>query len=206
MTRASTRFLCLFFVAGLLPAPWVRAGDGRVAVQTAQPGCATQSGVYVDCGNGTVTDNRTGLVWLENADCYGTLNWYEAVGLVANLSDIPDGSVAEDDDCGLSDGSSPGDWRMPSAAEWEAMTADAKGLDGDPDCIAAPPAITNDTGQACWVNGPSSFANVAAAVYWSSPSTSFPTVAWSQSLTAGSLNFGLKTSSFRLWPIRSGGQ
>ena len=48
------------------------AGDGVVALQTAAPTCPDDSGDrYVDCDNGTVTDNETGLVWLANADCFG---------------------------------------------------------------------------------------------------------------------------------------
>ena len=48
-----------------------QAGDGVVALQTADPSCRglpfQADYIYVGCGNGTVTDNRTGLVWLVNA-------------------------------------------------------------------------------------------------------------------------------------------
>jgi hypothetical protein len=41
-----------------------------VALQTVVPSCADDSANRcVDCGNGTVTNNDTGLVWLANADC-----------------------------------------------------------------------------------------------------------------------------------------
>jgi hypothetical protein len=59
----------MLFLLVAIP-PTSLAGDGVVALQTADPSCPDDSGkIYVDCGNGTVTDNRTGLVWLKNADC-----------------------------------------------------------------------------------------------------------------------------------------
>ena len=83
------------------------AGDGLVALQTAAPACPDDSGDrYVDCDNGTVTDNETGLVWLANADCSGTMDWFEAMAAVAGLSDLPDDGDACDSltpdlcDCG----------------------------------------------------------------------------------------------------------
>ena len=111
-----------------------------MALQTADRSCPDDSGnVYVDCGNGTVTDNRTGLVWLKDANCLsgapggGAVDWFTAMEFVAGLSDQPATSAAAAHDCGLSDGSSPGEWRLPTAAEWEAMMANAKGAGDDPD-------------------------------------------------------------------------
>ncbi|MDH5423308.1 MAG: DUF1566 domain-containing protein, partial [Acidimicrobiia bacterium] len=103
-------------------------GDGVVALQTADASCRTTTTPpprYVDCGNGTVTDNKTGLVWLKNANCIGRagagtgtpvgrVGWYTAMGFVAGLSDLPATTGANSQDCGLSDGSSPGEWRLPS--------------------------------------------------------------------------------------------
>ena len=62
----------------------------------------------------TVTDNRTGLVWLENADCLGAVDWFTAKEVVAGLSDL---QGSDPDDCGLSDDSSPGEWRLPLLGE-----------------------------------------------------------------------------------------
>ena len=33
--------------------------------------CFDNTNRYVDCGNGTVTDTVTGLIWLQDADCLG---------------------------------------------------------------------------------------------------------------------------------------
>ena len=62
---------------------------------------------WVDKGDGAVVDTVTGLVWLKQADCInGT--WSGAESAVRAL-----GSGA----CGLSDGSQPGSWRMPTRTE-----------------------------------------------------------------------------------------
>jgi hypothetical protein len=61
-----------------------------------------------DNGNGTVTDNFTGLTWLKNANCFGSSSWVEAVAFCKAL---------ENGQCGLADGSSAGDWRLPNIRE-----------------------------------------------------------------------------------------
>ena len=60
------------------------AGEGLVALQTADACCPSGTGRYVDCGNGTVTDNETGLIWLKNANCFGEMGWFAAMAAVAD--------------------------------------------------------------------------------------------------------------------------
>lgn len=193
------------------------AGGGLVALQTADGSCEDDStNIYVDCGNGTVTDNRTGLVWLKNASCFGQQNWREAMEIISGFSDVDGGFCAEkfltDEqcDCGLSDGSSPGEWRLPSASEWWTMVADALGDVGDPDCTASPPTITNDNGAGCQVSGPSSFTGVEPSNYWSS-STWAPAAhwAWDASLFNGEVHAILPMTDkysvyYYVWPVRGG--
>jgi hypothetical protein len=50
----------------------------------------------------------TGLIWLQNADCFGEMSWLLAIEALATLAD---GS------CGLTDGSVAGDWRLPNVRE-----------------------------------------------------------------------------------------
>lgn len=181
------------------------AGSGPVALQSADPACPDDSGaIYVDCGNGTVTDTRTGLVWLQDADCLeGQVTFDEAVAFVAGLADMPDESAAALDDCGLSDGSSPGEWRLPSAAEWEAMMADPV-AQGCTDPMEGTPAITNDAGTDCWQEGPgSSITDIPPfAGYWSA------TVAPSGEVWVGGVAGGAITKDFPnfqlVWPTRGG--
>ena len=203
------RIFSLVILVALCTNSAMWAGDGLVALQTADPSCPDDSGnIYVDCGNGTVTDNRTGLVWLQNADCIdeGAVDWYTAMEFVAGLSDLPG---SDPDDCGLSDGSSPGEWRLPSKAEWDSMVEDALGQGGDPDCIAIPPTITTDSGNACWLTcvfiPTCSFSGVQSHVYWSSTTNvADPPVAWVGSLFNGNVGSINKTDAFRVWPVRGG--
>src|SRR5262249_39699242 len=73
--------------------------------------CGDKTKRYVDCGNGTVTDSETGLVWLKQSNCLSSADWEGAKKAVAGL---------KNGDCMLTDGSSPGDWRLPTQKEWEA--------------------------------------------------------------------------------------
>ncbi|PYX10529.1 MAG: hypothetical protein DMG85_07810 [Acidobacteria bacterium] len=65
----------------------------------------------MDCGNGTVTDTQTGLIWLKNADClaHSGTTFQNANMLATTLAS---------GQCGLTDGSAPGNWRLPTHQEW----------------------------------------------------------------------------------------
>lgn len=197
-----------------LSAQGAHAGEGVVAVQTADPSCKDSSGdVYVDCGNGTVTDNRTGLVWLKNANCLaaapgsGAVDWRTAMEFAAGLSDKPETSTQAAHDCGLADHSSPGEWRLPSVEEWEAMIADAVALG----CVSASfggPSITGDSGATCWQEGPgNSFTGVANDIYWSaSTDVAYPTDALGVTLDQGFVGGAGGKDAYQhyVWPVRGG--
>ncbi len=108
-------------------------------VRHADPPCFNATDRFLDCGNGTVTDQVTGMIWLKNADCLaldGT--WPVQSTKVANLASGR---------CGLADNSTAGDWRHPTQAEFEALW--------DPNCPA--PTFPNDPGTGCASDGPFSF-------------------------------------------------
>ena len=63
---------------------------------------------FIGNGDGTVTDTLTDLVWLQNADCYGATGWQQA---------LDNAKLVGNDVCGLSDGSIPGEWRLPNRNE-----------------------------------------------------------------------------------------
>jgi len=208
----------LYFAVGILAvtcfAAGAWAGDGVVALQTAEPSCADNSGnIYVDCNNGTVTDNRTGLVWLAKANCFGGQLWPEAMEIVSGLADlnvafcVGKGLTGEQCDCGLSDGSSPGEWRLPTVEEWETMVSNALGGAGNPDCTGTPPTITDDTGDFCYLAG-SSFGDVMVGDYWSSSTEALvPSGAWVVSLSTGqttAVNKREDLAPFYVWPVRGG--
>jgi hypothetical protein len=69
---------------------------------------------FVNNQNGTVTDQLTELVWLKNSNCFEKMDWGSAVQAVKTLKD---GDCGPDPSLVLSDGSSSGDWRLPTMKE-----------------------------------------------------------------------------------------
>ncbi len=63
-----------------------------------------QSQRFVDNGNGTVTYTQTGLMWTQNANPFGELNWHDATAR-----------------CGSFSISGIGGWRLPSKDELVAL-------------------------------------------------------------------------------------
>jgi hypothetical protein len=156
------------------------------------PPCFDNTNRYVDCGNGTVTDTVTGLIWLTDAGCLGTADWAAANGAAAALAH---------GQCSLTDKSSPGDWRLPTKDEWSAMIARAVLLG----CTG--PALTNDEGNRCLSLGvgPSSFAGVPLDYYWSSSTyEGGASDAWDVYLHIGLIQHHGKVVRIRAWPVRGG--
>ena len=69
---------------------------------------------FVDNQDGTVTDSLTQLIWLKNLNCFGVLDWRSAALAVKSLQE---GDCGPNPDLVLSDGSSAGDWRLPTMSE-----------------------------------------------------------------------------------------
>ncbi len=112
------------------------------------PGPGTCGERYCDLGDGTVRDNFTGLVWLRNARCFGLRRWQGALNLTAALGD---------GQCGLTDGSSPGEWRLPTQMELEGLL----------DLRFSNPSVSNAQGDAQWSQG-DAFVGIESRFYWSS--------------------------------------
>jgi len=142
---------------------------------------------YSDNGDGTVTDNRSGLIWLKNANCFGYRNWNTAKRSAANLAD---------GQCGLRDGSRRGDWRLPTKDEWVAMV-DNKYKYPDP-------ALSNAAGTEKWKEG-DAFSDVQTYVYWSSTAFAHDTSrAWFVNINSGYVDDGYKIRTAYMWPVRGG--
>ena len=77
---------------------------------------------FIDNLDGTVTDNLTGLIWLRNADCFGRQDWYGSLAAANGLRDA---------ECGLTDGSAAGDWRLPNVKELQSLCLDVEFLTED---------------------------------------------------------------------------
>jgi len=91
---------------------------GEIACDGSGQDGESQAGVpwpyprFIDHNNGSITDNLTGLIWLKNADCFGLQSWASALNSVKNLAD---------GQCGLTDGSKAGEWRLPTVNELESL-------------------------------------------------------------------------------------
>lgn len=86
-----------------------------------QAGIAHPATRFVDNGDGTVTDNLTGLIWLRNANCGGLESWTTMLGYANGLYDGCTSCFGTAGDCGLSDSSAAGDWRLPNIRELQSL-------------------------------------------------------------------------------------
>jgi hypothetical protein len=68
----------------------------------------------IDNKDGTMTDSLTGLIWLKNTNCFGMMNWE---GAMLAAKSLKDGYCGPYPALILSDGSSTGDWRLPTMRE-----------------------------------------------------------------------------------------
>ena len=123
-----------------------------------------------------MTDNLTGLIWLKHANCFGARTWEESLldcnGLSAGW-------------CGLTDGSNPGDWRLPNYKELFSLL-DAENYD--------PPLPSGHP-----------FTNVQSYFYWASTSGAHDGAgAWNYDMRDGQMIFGHKSNGQYVWPVRGG--
>jgi len=183
---------------------WGMRTDGTWGPQTgASTGCPTCNGTmngtrWCDNGNGTVTDMLGGdggagkcLIWMKDANCnnltlagiaksgFGVLTWNDAQIWT---------TILHSSLCGLSDGSSIGDWRQPTKNELAALISGTE-----------PVSPTN----------PRAFTNVQniSVIYWSSTTAyDFPLKAYGIWWGTGtpSIATGNKIGAGFAWPVRSG--
>lgn len=125
---------------------------------------------FTDNLDGTLTDNLTGLIWLKKAHCFGGYGrkWIDALSVCSELAS---------GQCGLTDGSSPGDWRLPNIKELQSLTTT--------NCWI--PAVPNIEGTGCGIYGVGNhqliggdpFSGLQQGFYWSSTTNvSSPGRAW----------------------------
>jgi len=140
---------------------------------------------YTDNGDGTVTDNKTSLIWLKNANAFGRQDWYTAQKIANQMAHGQDY---------LCDGSEPGMWRLPTKNEWQTML----------DMRYKWPALSNAAGTAHWTEG-DPFVGVPSSGYWSATTLAFATsYAWYVDLFHGKLLNAPKNLTRYLWLVRDG--
>jgi hypothetical protein len=132
------------------------AGTGQDGDRLA--GVAWPSPRFTNNGNGTITDNLTGLIWLQNALCFSGRSGAQALN---------DADTLNSGECGLSDGSVEGDWRLPNVNELNSLVN------------------AEQVSTAAWLNS-QGFTNVLNGVYWSSTNWVVLTAsAWSVIMYSG---------------------
>jgi len=142
-----------------------------------QKGVVAPTPRLTDNGNGTITDNLTGLIWLKNANCFSAVIWDQAL---SNCNGLQNGS------CGLTDGSSAGDWRLPNYKELFSLVDIAN---------YEPPLPTGH-----------SFTNVVTTDYWTSSTGVFNDAnsAFQVNMRYGYTSFSEKIYYNYVWPVRGG--
>ncbi|MCX6034758.1 MAG: DUF1566 domain-containing protein, partial [Chloroflexi bacterium] len=130
---------------------------------------------FADHGNGTATDNLTGLMWTKNANLpNGYMNWQQALNYVA----------------GMNAGTYPNygyhDWRLPNLKEIHSLTDFSQ---YSPALPAGHP-FTNVQAIVYW-------SSTSGAYY--------PVVAWIVDMWNGYVYYFPKSNvSYYVWPVRAG--
>ncbi|MGC2696629.1 MAG: DUF1566 domain-containing protein [Candidatus Angelobacter sp.] len=131
---------------------------------------------FVDNRNGTVTDRLTGLIWLKNANVFGTKTWQHALD-ACNFLGAGSGC--------LDDNSKPGDWRLPNLFELRSLM----------DYSTFNPALSEGH----------PFDNVIPSLYWSSTTVaSAPNLARFVFVGVGPSVWDHKGVLLHVWPVRGG--
>ena len=140
-------------------------------------------------GDGTVIDNLTGLIWMENASCFGDKTWQDA---------LDECNVLSAGYCGLTDGSLEGDWRLPNRKELFSLLHDG---------YNSSPTLSNTVGTGQYTNG-DPFTGVNSYRYWSSTTLSGSNIksfAYYVSFESGEMYFSNKVDfSYNVWCVRGG--
>lgn len=137
---------------------------------------------FKDNGDGTVTDNLTGLIWLKDSTDMGSMTWTGGLagpGALAACNGLADGS------CGLEDGSEAGNWRLPNIRELYSLV----------DISQYSPALPDGH----------PFIGFLHDIYWSSSTfAGNPRNAWRVIFSSGSVGYHDKTLYYYVRCVRSG--
>ncbi|MFN3480896.1 MAG: DUF1566 domain-containing protein [Thermodesulfovibrionales bacterium] len=161
-----------------------------------QAGVAWPSPRFTDNGNGTITDNLTGLVWLKDANCANAVRtWSQAL---SDVNELNTSGTMNGNNCGdtSNGGSHQTDWRLPNINELESL-------------VHAGYNEENCGGSACstlsaWLNN-KGFSNVQSNYYWSSTTYAYYTdYAWLVPMWNGVVYASNKAYNCYVWPVRAG--
>ncbi|MBF0603590.1 MAG: DUF1566 domain-containing protein [Nitrospirae bacterium] len=130
---------------------------------------------FVDGKDGSIKDNKTGLTWMKNANCWGALPWEDASKAVAALDSGQ--KTCE----GYTDKQS--DWRLPSKDELATL-------------------VGNDSDNGLILPKGHPFEKAQQGHYWSSTDGEQAATAWYINMHNGHADFYGKNTSYYVWPVR----
>lgn len=149
-----------------------------------RPGTPWPTPRFTANNNGTVTDNLTGLIWLQNANCSATLGGIVKTSRLTWVNALTWSNSLGSGFCGLTDNSSAGQWRLPTRLELKSLI----------DASITVPSLP--------VGHP--FSAVQPDFYWSSTTYAGSNFqAWFVSAFGDVLNMP-KSSVNYVWPVRGG--
>ncbi|MCD6250197.1 MAG: DUF1566 domain-containing protein [candidate division Zixibacteria bacterium] len=135
---------------------------------------------FTDNGDGTVTDNLTGLMWLKDGECFGIKTWQDALDMVADFNTNPG-----DYSYGGGYTATYDDWVLPNVNELESIVN------------------AEEPNPAAWLNG-QGFLNVRWDHYWSSTTGENDSdYAWAVSLHSGLVTNRNKSGYYSVWAVRA---
>jgi Protein of unknown function (DUF1566) len=131
---------------------------------------------FIDNDDGTVTDTRTSLMWLQDSSCIGTADWQDSF---LKLKDFNSNPISYS--CGTKHNTFS-DWSLPNRHELRSL------IEHDTDLPALP------------VSHP--FANVQP-YYWTSTTAAYnPSQAYKLFMGTGELQLSNKDTLQYIWPVR----
>jgi len=167
-------------ICGTMDCPEGQDGDLQKGVNFPNPR-------FTDNLNGTVTDNMRGLLWTKDMNCWeplpGGTDWSDALAYCNALAG---------GQCGLTDGSSAGDWRLPNVWELQSLI-NLRYVD---------PPLSNRVGDAQSTEG-DPFTSLSVGWFWSSTTGQIPSQVWLVNFGGGHLmSLNRSDPGFRIWCVR----
>jgi hypothetical protein len=133
---------------------------------------------FTDNGDGTMTDNLTGLMWLKDGGCMKKKKWTDSLNAVTDFNNNP-----ANYNC-LEYTATYSDWRLPNVNELASLIH------------------YGDSDSAAWLNS-EGFIGVNTSYYWSSTTRERNTSrAWSIGKTKGKTISAQKNNRYFIWPVR----
>jgi hypothetical protein len=147
---------------------------------------------FTDNGDGTVTDNMTGLTWLKDATCMGEMHWGDNANETFDILSRLNGG--EDFNCSDYTPGAFDDWRLPNVREMHSLIHYG----------FYDPAVPDTTGTGQWSEG-DPFTGVNSHKYWTSTTrTGYHHHVWLVYLYIGDVEDADKFYTYYMWPVRGG--